>query len=142
MIANLISDMARAYALPGVKRAAGVVTRLLPIPQPTMLVGPGASTRLGQAIGSFGHKKVLLVTDAVIAKLGLTAGLTDELKASGTEWVVFDDVTPDAPIPVIERGIKRYQTAGCDANWSGISAAATRRRRSTQCRPPPGRVPK
>lgn len=115
MIANLISDMARAYALPGVKRAAGVVTRLLPIPQPTMLVGPGASARLGQAIGSFGHHKVLLVTDAVIEKLGLTTGLTDELKASGTEWVVFDDVTPDAPIPVIERGIKRYETAGCDA---------------------------
>ena len=29
--------------------------------------------------------------------------------------MVFDDVTPDAPIPVIERGIERYRTAGCDA---------------------------
>ncbi len=74
VIANLISDMARAYALPGVKRAAGLVTRLLPIPQPTMLVGPGASARLGQAIGSFGHHKVLLVTDAVIGEAGPDGG--------------------------------------------------------------------
>lgn len=115
MFANLIGDMARSAALPGLKRAAGVVTRLMPIPQPTMLVGPGASVRLGQTIGGFGHAKVLLVTDAVIAQLGLTAGLTDALAASGTAWVAFDAVTPDAPIPVVEQGIERYRSAGCDA---------------------------
>jgi alcohol dehydrogenase len=112
---SLISDMARAYALPGLKRAAGVVTRLLPIPQPTMMVGPGASARLGQAIGGFGHHKVLLVTDAVVSKLGLTTGLTEALTASGTEFVTFDEITPDAPIPLVEAGIALYQRAGCDA---------------------------
>jgi alcohol dehydrogenase class IV len=101
--------------LPGLKRAAGLVTRLLPIPQPTMLVGPGASARLGQAVGGFGHKKVLVVTDKVVAQLGLMRGLTDALAASGTAFVVFDDITPDAPIPLVEQGIERYQSAGCDA---------------------------
>ncbi len=115
MIASLIGDMARAYALPGLKRAAGAVTRLLPIPQPTMLVGPGASARLGQAIGGFGHQKVLLVTDAVVLQLGLMKGLTDALKAAGTDVVVFSEVTPDAPIPLVERGIALYKKAGCDA---------------------------
>ena len=115
MIVNLICDIARAYALPGLKRAAGLVTRLLPIPQPTMLVGPGASARLGQAVGGFGHKKVLLVTDKVVAQLGLMSGLTDALAASGTAFVVFDDITPDAPIPLVEKGIALYQRAGCDA---------------------------
>jgi alcohol dehydrogenase len=115
VIATLIGDMARSYALPGLKRAAGLVTRLLPIPQPTMLVGPGASARLGQAIGGFGHRKILLVTDTVIAKLGLMGGLTDALKASGTAFVVFDQITPDAPIPLVEQGIERYLSAGCDA---------------------------
>jgi alcohol dehydrogenase len=115
MIANLIGDMARSVALPGLKRAAGVVTRLLPIPQPTLLVGPGASVRLGEAVGGFGHHKVLLVTDAVVAQLGLMAGLTAALEAAGTACEVFDAVTPDAPIPVVELGIERYQAAGCDA---------------------------
>ena len=112
---NLISDMARAYALPGLKRAAGIFTRLLPIPQPTMLIGPGASVRLGQAIGGFGHQHVLLVTDAVIAKLGLSKGLTDALTASGTAYTVFDEISADAPIPQVERGILAYRDNGCDA---------------------------
>ena len=115
MTTALIGDMARSLALPALKRAAGVVTRLLPIRQPTMLVGPGASARLGQAIGGFGHRKVLLVTDAVVAQLGLTTGLTQALEASGTAWAVFDAVTADAPIPVVEQGIERYQREGCDA---------------------------
>jgi alcohol dehydrogenase len=48
--------------------------RLLPMPQPLLLVGPGASARLGQAVGDFGHSRVLLVTDAVVLKLGLAKG--------------------------------------------------------------------
>ena len=52
---NRLGDLTRTVGLPVVKKAAGVATRLLPIPQPTLLVGPGASARLGQAIGSFGR---------------------------------------------------------------------------------------
>ena len=115
MIANLIGDIARAYALPGLKRAAGVVTRLLPIPQPTMLVGPGASARLGQAVAGFGHRRILVVTDAVVAQLGLMKGLAEALTAGGADFVVFDEITPDAPIPLVEKGIALYQRAGCDA---------------------------
>ena len=33
----------------------------------------------------------------------------------GTEFVVFDEITPDAPIPLVEAGIALYQRAGCDA---------------------------
>jgi len=115
VIANLIGDRARSVGLPAVKRAAGVVTRLLPIPQPTLLVGPGASRRLGQAIGAFGHSRVLVVTDQMIAGLGLHKPLLEALEAGGTSYAVFDEVTPDAPIPVVERGIERYKREDCDA---------------------------
>jgi alcohol dehydrogenase class IV len=115
VISNLIGDRARAVGLPAAKRAAGVVTRLLPIPQPTLLVGPGSSARLGQAVGGFGHRHVLVVTDEVISKLGLARGLTDALAAGGTAFTVFDQVTPDAPIPVIEQGIEAFNRHRCDA---------------------------
>jgi len=39
---NRLGDLTRTIGLPVVKKAAGVATRLLPIPQPTLLVGPGA----------------------------------------------------------------------------------------------------
>jgi alcohol dehydrogenase len=112
---SLIGDMARSIALPGLKRAAGMLTRLLPVPQPTMLVGPGASARLGQAVGGFGHSKVLLVTDTVVSGLGLMRGLTDALSDSGTPWVVFDGIGADAPMPQVEDGIACYQAERCDA---------------------------
>jgi alcohol dehydrogenase len=112
---SLIGDMARAYALPGLKRAAGLAVRMVPVPQPTLLVGAGSSVRLGQAIGAFAHEKILLVTDAVVLKLGLAKGLMDALKASGTDFVVFDGITPDAPIALVEKGIEEYQSEHCDA---------------------------
>ena len=115
MISNLIGDRARAVGLPAAKRAAGVVTRLLPIPQPTLMVGPGSSARLGQAVGGFGHRRVLVVTDEVISRLGLAKPLTDALAAGGTAFTVFDEVTPDAPIPVIEKGIEVFTREHCDA---------------------------
>ena len=115
MMKSLIGDMARSYALPGLKRAAGKAVRLVPVPQPTLLVGPGSSVRLGEAIGAFAHQKLLLVTDAIVQKLGLTKGLMAALKAAGTDFVVFDEITPDAPIPLVERGIAMYKSEGCDA---------------------------
>ena len=96
-------------------RAAGLLTRWLPIPQPTMLVGPGASARLGHAVANFGHQKILLVTDHSIARLGLPGALIKALQEGGADFVVFDEITPDAPIPVIEKGIGVFKAADCDA---------------------------
>lgn len=70
-MANLIGDKARALALPLAKQAAGLVTRAIPIPRPTLLVGPGSSRRLAEAIAGFGHRRVFVVADPVLAKLGL-----------------------------------------------------------------------
>jgi alcohol dehydrogenase len=108
VISDLLSDSVRATGLGALMRGVGLVTRFIPIPQPTLLVGPGSSGRLGQAIAGFGHSKILIVTDSIISKLGLLTGLTDALTAGGAEFVVFDEITPDAPIPLIERGIEFF----------------------------------
>ena len=115
MISDLMSDSKRAKGLGALMRGAGLVTRFIPIPQPTLLVGPGSSGRLGQAVAGFGHTKILIVTDSIISKLGLLKDLTDALTAGGAKYVVFDEITADAPIPLIEKGIEFYQAHGCDA---------------------------
>ena len=112
---DLISDRARALGLRTLKRAAGAVSRLVPIPPPVLLVGPGAALRLGQAVAGFGHRRVLLVTDAVITQLGLAGPLTDALAAAGVLVTVFDGVTPDAPIPVLEQGLALFTAEKCEA---------------------------
>ncbi len=112
---DFIPESARAAGLGALMRGAGLVTRFIPIPTPTLLVGPGSSGRLGQAIAGFGHSRILIVTDAMIVKLGLLKDLTDALAAGGAEYVVFDEITPDAPIPLVERGIAFYREHDCDA---------------------------
>lgn len=115
MLSDLISDSLRTTALGAAMRGAGLAVRFLPIPQPTILVGPGSSGRLGKTIAGFGHRKILVVTDGIISKLGLLDDLTKALKLGGAEYVVFDAITPDAPIPLIEEGIDFYLENGCDA---------------------------
>ena len=105
----------RATALSALMSGAGLLTRLLPIRQPTLLVGPGSSRRLGQWVAGMRYRKLLLVTDPQVAQLGLMHDLTDALRAGGAAFVVFDQVTPDAPIPVIEQGIRLARSQECDA---------------------------
>ena len=112
---NLIGDMARAVGLPRLKRAAGVVTRRLPIPQPLLMVGPGASLRLAQALADFGHKKVFVVTDAVIVKLGLLQPTLDRASITraayaatrpnirGVGGISILRKIPSAPFPAARR---------------------------------------
>jgi alcohol dehydrogenase len=115
LISDLTTDSLRAAGLGALMKGVGLLTRFMPIPQPTLLVGPGSSGRLGQAVAGFGHSKILIVTDSVIAKLGLLKDLTDALTAGGAQYVVFDEITPDAPIPLIEKGIAFYREHECDA---------------------------
>jgi alcohol dehydrogenase class IV len=115
LLSDFISDSLRTTALGAAMKGAGLAVRFLPIPQPTILVGPGASGRLGQTIAGFGHRKILIVTDSIISKLGLLDDLTSALAAGGAEYVVFDSITPDAPIPLIEEGIDFYCANDCDA---------------------------
>jgi alcohol dehydrogenase class IV len=115
LLSDFISDSLRTTALGAAMKGAGLAVRFLPIPQPTILVGPGASGRLGQTIAGFGHSKILIVTDSIISKLGLLDDLTKALTEGGAEYVVFDSITPDAPIPLIEEGIDFYCANDCDA---------------------------
>ncbi len=115
MILDFIPKSTRAAGLEALMKGAGKVTRYIPIPQPTLMVGPGSSARMGEVIAGFGHSKVLIVTDGVIAKLGLLKGVQDALHTGGTKTVVFDKITPDAPIPLIEEGIDFCREHDCDA---------------------------
>jgi alcohol dehydrogenase class IV len=120
LIPDRLADFTRTIGLPAVKRAAGLITRVLPIPQPTLLVGPGASARLGQAVAGFGHRRIMIVTDPVVARLGLAQSLTEALRAGrrpdgADNVVVFDEIVADAPIPVVEKGIEAFRNARCDA---------------------------
>jgi alcohol dehydrogenase len=114
-VPGIVGEVVRSVGLSTAMRAAGVVTGLLPIPQPILLVGPGASRRLGQALCGFGYRRILIVTDRVVAAKGLPNALTAALAEGKVGHVVFDEITADAPIPVVEKGIAFFTRQRCDA---------------------------
>jgi len=96
LLGQLLSPQMRQTGMDAVMRGAGMVTRFLPIPQPTLMVGPDSSARLGEAIAGMGHRKILIVTDAIIAKLGLLEPLTRALKAGGAGIAFYKEHDCDA----------------------------------------------
>ena len=115
MILDFLPETTRAAGLGALMRGAGKLTRYIPIPQPTLLVGAGSSARLGELVAGFGHRKLLIVTGGFTLRRGLMKPMTDALDAAGSAYAVFAEITPDAPIPLIERGIDAYQQHDCDA---------------------------
>jgi alcohol dehydrogenase len=115
LILDFIAQSTQAAGLEALMKGAGKFTRFIPIPQPTLMVGPGSSARMGEVVAGFGYSKVLIVTDGVIAKLGLLNGIQNALHEGGTQTVVFDKITPDAPIPLIQEGIDFCRQHDCDA---------------------------
>ena len=61
------------------------VVKLVPQPRPVVFVGPDAALRLCSMIGGFGFRRVLIVTDAVLVKLGVVAPLRRALVEQGID---------------------------------------------------------
>jgi alcohol dehydrogenase class IV len=91
------------------------VSRVVAIPRPTLFVGPGAAQRLCTSLGQFGLKRVMIVTDAVLVKLGLVEPLVRTLEAQGIDVAVHDGITPDPTYPVLQAGYEAVRAHGSDA---------------------------
>jgi alcohol dehydrogenase class IV len=96
-------------------RALGVAARLVPAPTPFMLTGPGSSATLARLIADRGAKSVLVVTDAILVKLGVVAPVLAALEDAGLAVTVFSDVEPDPTIDIVLAGIEQLRASGAGA---------------------------
>ncbi|GBQ13384.1 iron-containing alcohol dehydrogenase [Swaminathania salitolerans] len=72
----------------------------------------GAS-RLGERlVALFGHRRVLMITDAGLVKTGLVGPVEESLKRAGLDVVLFDSVTADPPEEVVLACVKQGREAG------------------------------
>lgn len=82
---------------------------------PTILFGQGAASEAGQTALRLGSKKALIVTDEVMASIGILDSITASLKDAGLEAAVFDGVNSEPTLAHVEQGLKVLQSSGCDA---------------------------
>jgi alcohol dehydrogenase class IV len=105
----------RLFAYRLVKPLQWPTSRVVPISRPTTFVGPGSGLKLCAAIGQFGFKRVLIVTDAVLVKLGLVEPLRRALSEQGIDVAVHDAITPDPTYPVLQAGYQAAKQHGSEA---------------------------
>ncbi|TWT04916.1 iron-containing alcohol dehydrogenase [Planomicrobium sp. CPCC 101079] len=65
---------------------------------PLSYTGWGALKQLLPEVGKYAPKKILVVTDPMLAKIGLTDRVTGPLNNAGYEVTVYTDVVPEPPL--------------------------------------------
>lgn len=75
--------------------------------------GENALNDAADYVSAFG-KKALIVTDAVMVKLGNVKKVTDILEKNQTEYFVFDGVTGEPTDKIIEKGLEAWNEEKCD----------------------------
>ncbi|MBF0352686.1 MAG: iron-containing alcohol dehydrogenase [SAR324 cluster bacterium] len=91
------------------------VAKNLPFPAPTLFSGPGSSLELCKAIAYMGTKKLLIVTDAMLIKIGLLDNIKKALEQHKVEYVIYDGVLPDPTFAQVEAGLTVLKKNKCDA---------------------------
>jgi alcohol dehydrogenase len=105
----------RLMAYRVVKAFQWPTSRVVPIPRPTAFVGPGSALELCETIAQFGLKRVLIVSDAVLVKLGVVEPLRAALVSRGVEVAVHDGITPDPTYDVLQRAYEAAKAHRADA---------------------------
>lgn len=111
-------------------------TPLLFFRTPQLFTGPGSSLKLCEHIAGTGVKSLLVVTDAMLVKIGLLNPLLDRLRQLGVSPVVYDGVLPNPTIEQIENGLALLKQQKCTAilaigGGSSIDAAKVIAARAT-----------
>ncbi|MDX1587403.1 MAG: iron-containing alcohol dehydrogenase [Oleiphilaceae bacterium] len=87
----------------------------LVISLPEVYAGPGSSLLLCDAVAGTDVKRLLLVTDAMLVKLGLVEPLVKRLQEAGVEVSVFDGVLPDPTVEQCEQALAVLRREHCEA---------------------------
>ena len=92
-----------------------VAAYVLPFPKPTLFSGPDCLHELTEAIVDLGFKKLLLVTDEGLVKMGMAEQVAESARTRGLDVALYAEVKPDPTYDQVERGLNVYLESGCDA---------------------------
>lgn len=78
------------------------------------LLGEGALVGAVSQVKSLGQKKALIVTDAVLVKVGAVKALTDVLDDAGIGYSIYDGCQPNPTVEQVDTGVKMLKDNNCD----------------------------
>lgn len=77
--------------------------------------GRGVALTVADPLRQVGAKKVLLVTDPGVRKVGLTGPIEERLRDAKIPYEVYDEVVPDPGVAEVQRCYERAKACGADA---------------------------
>jgi len=78
------------------------------------LMGVGSANEIGAKSAELGAKKVMIVTDAGLNKMGVAAKIAENIKAAGVEVLIYDGAEPNPTDKNVHDGVKVYVDNKCD----------------------------
>ncbi len=78
------------------------------------LMGVGSAKQAGPQAKSLGATKALIVTDKVLARLGMAARIQSQLEEASVKSVVFDGAEPNPTDKNVEDGLAVFRQNRCD----------------------------
>ena len=78
------------------------------------LLGEGALVGAVSQVKALGQKKALIVTDAVLVKVGAAKALTEVLDDAGIGYVIYDGCLPNPTVAQVDAGVKMLKDNNCD----------------------------
>ena len=81
---------------------------------PVSIFGRGSSDNAGSELKALGARKVFIVTDEVLWKMGALNKIVAGLNAEALEFQVFDKLTTEPTVEFVEEGSKLLKESGCN----------------------------
>jgi alcohol dehydrogenase len=81
---------------------------------PIIIMGVGASEKVGEESLKLGVKKCLLVTDKILMELGTLDTIKRAFGQSKIQFAIYDEVSTEPTVEHVEKGLKVYKENMCD----------------------------
>lgn len=82
---------------------------------PVIIFGAGEAKRAGAEIKKLSVKKVLIVTDKIMEKVGNLEIIKRSLESEKVAWEIFDEITQEPVMEYVDKGISLYKKSNCEA---------------------------
>lgn len=83
-------------------------------PQGKVLFGCGVACKTGEQAKALGMRRVLLIADPIIVKLGMHEPVLESLQQAGIETEIFDQIQPEPHIEVMEQAAQAVRSNAFD----------------------------
>ena len=81
---------------------------------PINLMGNGCLEKAAKRVGFMGYRKGLVVSDAMLSKVGIVSSVTDVLAHHGIATVVYDGVQANPTTANVKEGLLKLRQQNCD----------------------------